>query len=97
MEKREQEEKERKREHQEKVAKLLAMRNESSKSKIRKMLKTTKSANKSLLPDATDNEHTAITLLGGEQPDQDDYGYVSNEANAFYQRYIDMVNKRIME
>uniref|UniRef100_A0A1A9WVB6 Protein SPT2 homolog n=1 Tax=Glossina brevipalpis TaxID=37001 RepID=A0A1A9WVB6_9MUSC len=91
LQRREQEERNRQKEHKEKVAKLLAMRDEKSKNKIRKMLKVTKSANKSVLEDAIDSEHTAITRQGPDQPDQDDYGYVSTEANAFYQRYIEKV------
>lgn len=71
--------------------KLLAMRDEKSKNKIRKMLKVTKSANKSVLDDAVDNENTAVTLQGPNQPDEDDYGYVSQEAAAFYQKYMDKV------
>lgn len=95
MQRREQEERERQKEHKEKVAKLLAMRDEKSKNKIRKMLKVTKSANKSVLEDAIDSEHTAITRQGPDQPDQDDYGYVSTEANAFYQKYIEKVSEII--
>uniref|UniRef100_A0A1B0C3V8 Protein SPT2 homolog n=1 Tax=Glossina palpalis gambiensis TaxID=67801 RepID=A0A1B0C3V8_9MUSC len=91
LQRREQEERDRQKEHKEKVAKLLAMRDEKSKNKIRKMLKVTKSANKSVLEDAIDSEHTAITRQGPDQPDQDDYGYVSTEANAFYQKYIEKV------
>lgn len=65
------------------------MRDEKSKNKIRKMLKVTKSANKSVLEDAKDcdaaNGHEAGEGQG------DDYGYVSNEANAFYEKYIEKV------
>lgn len=89
--KKEQEEKERLRLEKEKRDQLLALRDEKSKNKIRKMLKVIKSANKSVLDDAVDNDHTAVSREGGEQPDQDDYGYVSNEANAFYQKYIEKV------
>lgn len=64
------------------------MRDEKSKNKIRKMLKVTKSANKSVLEDAKDCDNTAVSLGG---TDGDDYGYVSNEANAFYQKYIEKV------
>ena len=90
LQKREQEERERKRAEQEKVSKLLAMRDEKSKNKIRKMLKVTKSANKSVLDDVN-TDQTAVTLQGADQPDQDDYGYVSTTANAFYQNYIEKV------
>lgn len=89
--KKEQEEREKLRIEKEKRDALLAMRDEKSKNKIRKMLKVIKSANKSVLDDAVDNVHTAVTREGADQPDQDDYGYVSNEANAFYQKYIEKV------
>ncbi|XP_011201604.2 protein SPT2 homolog [Bactrocera dorsalis] len=91
LQKREQEEREREKEKQQKLANLLAMRDEKSKNKIRKMLKVTKSANKSVLDDAINTDHTAVTMSGPEQPDQDDYGYVSTEANAFYAKYIEKV------
>ncbi|KAH8399859.1 hypothetical protein KR215_003659 [Drosophila sulfurigaster] len=85
LKKREAEESERKKQERDKLNNLLAMRDEKSKNKIRKMLKVTKSANKSVLEDCD-------TAAGdGEQHDGDDYGYVSNEANAFYQKYIEKV------
>lgn len=59
------------------------------------MLKVTKSANKSVLDDAINTEHTAVTMQGPDQPDQDDYGYVSTEANAFYQKYIEKVKRSV--
>ncbi|XP_067640239.1 protein SPT2 homolog isoform X2 [Eurosta solidaginis] len=62
------------------------MRDEKSKNKIKKMLKVTKSANKSVLEDAVDGDNTAGSMTG-----QDDYGYVSTEANAFYAKYIEKV------
>ncbi|XP_075159246.1 protein SPT2 homolog [Haematobia irritans] len=91
LQKKEQEEKAKQREQQEKLNALLSMRDEKSKNKIRKMLKVTKSANRSVLEDAVNNDHTAITMAGPEQPDQDDYGYVSTEANNFFQKYVDKV------
>ncbi|KAM8719860.1 hypothetical protein ACLKA7_005993 [Drosophila subpalustris] len=91
LKKREAEESERKRLEREKLSNLLAMRDEKSKNKIRKMLKVTKSANKSVLEDAKDCDNTDATLDGPDQPDGDDYGYVSTEANAFYQKYIEKV------
>lgn len=91
MLKREQEEREREKEKQQKLTNLLSMRDEKSKNKIRKMLKVTKSANKSVLDDAINTDHTAVTMSGPDQPDQDDYGYVSTEANAFYAKYIEKV------
>ncbi|KAL5278444.1 SPTY2D1 family protein [Megaselia abdita] len=90
LEKKEIEEREKKREEKEKLDKLLSMRDDKSKNKIRKMLKVTKSANKSVLEDAKGNE-TAVTANGSEQPDEDDYGYVSNEAAALFQKYCEKV------
>ncbi|XP_030242901.1 protein SPT2 homolog [Drosophila navojoa] len=89
LKKREAEEIERKRQEREKLNNLLAMRDEKSKNKIRKMLKVTKSANKSVLEDAKDCDNSALN--GADQPEGDDYGYVSTEANAFYQKYIEKV------
>ncbi|KAH8387810.1 hypothetical protein KR093_009530 [Drosophila rubida] len=91
LKKREAEESERKKQEREKLNNLLAMRDEKSKNKIRKMLKVTKSANKSVLEDAKDCDNTTGMDGDGEQHDGDDYGYVSNEANAFYQKYIEKV------
>lgn len=68
---------------------LMAMRDTKSKNKIKKMLKVTKSANKSVLDDAVDDDNTAYTLQGPEQPDEDDYGYVSQEAGQFYRQLMD--------
>lgn len=53
------------------------------------MLKVTKSANKSVLDDAVDNNNTAYTLEGPLQPDEDDYGYVSQEASQYYKTLMD--------
>ncbi|ALC48641.1 CG5815 [Drosophila busckii] len=88
LKKREAEEKERKHEERAKVASLLAMRDDKSKNKIRKMLKVTKSANKSVLEDAKDSSNNQFDAEGGEG---DDYGYVSNEANALYAKYLEKV------
>lgn len=54
------------------------------------MLKVIKSANKSVLEDAKGTE-TAVTVNGSEQPDDDDYGYVSNEAAALFAKYCEKV------
>lgn len=77
------------REDKQKLDELMAMRDTKSKNKIRKMLKVTKSANKSVLEDAVDADNTAYTLQGPEQPDEDDYGYVSTEAGALYKKLMD--------
>ncbi|GAB0091401.1 hypothetical protein DMENIID0001_062420 [Sergentomyia squamirostris] len=87
--KKEQEEKQKEREKIRKRDELLAMRDTKSKNKINKMLKVIKSANKSAIADAVDTENTAITLQGPDQPDEDDYGYVSQEASAFYKQMMD--------
>lgn len=54
------------------------------------MLKVIKSANKSVLEDAKSTQ-TAVTADGSEQPDDDDYGYVSREADALFQKYCEKV------
>lgn len=56
------------------------------------MLKRTKSANKSVISDAIDNDNTAVTLAGPSQPDEDDYGYVSQEASAYYNKMMQKYN-----
>lgn len=82
----EQKEKDRKRKE---YAELMALRTDRDKNKIRKHLKVTKSANKSVLDDAVNRTDTAVTLQGPEQPDEDDYGYTSNEASALYKSLMD--------
>lgn len=67
----------------------MALRSERDKNKIKKMLKVTKSANRSVLDDAASKTDTAVTLQGPEQPDEDDYGYTSNEASALYKSLMD--------
>nr|XP_024219820.1 protein SPT2 homolog isoform X2 [Halyomorpha halys] len=57
------------------------------------MLKSTKSANKSVMEDAIDNVNTAVTLGGFKQCDEDDYGYVSQEASAFYNKLLNKYEK----
>lgn len=70
---------------------LLALRSQDVKAKKRvtAMLKRTKAANKAAIEDAVDNENTAVTLGGLVQPDEDDYGYVSQEASAFYNKLME--------
>lgn len=88
LKKKEQEEREKMLKMQKEREALLSMRDQKSKNKINKMLKVIKSANKSVLDDAKDDKDTAITMMGPEQPDDDDYGYVSQEANAFYSKLM---------
>lgn len=66
---------------------LMSARSESEKNKIRKMLKVTKSANRSVLDDV-DKRNTSITLDGLEQPDEDDYGYTSTEVSSIHQNLM---------
>ncbi|XP_055523975.1 protein SPT2 homolog [Wyeomyia smithii] len=87
--KKEQEERERALEEKRKREELLAQRDPKAKRKIEKMLKVIKSANKSVLEDAVDNQDTALTLQGPDQPDEDDYGYTSNVASHFYQQLME--------
>ncbi|KAH8289439.1 hypothetical protein KR054_005173 [Drosophila jambulina] len=92
LKKKEAEEAEKRREKNQKVAELMAKRDEKSKNKIRKMLKVTKSANKSVLDDAKDCGG-GIPSSGHEagEGQGDDYGYTSNEANALYEKYLEKV------
>lgn len=88
LQKQEQEQMMKAREAEEKRKALLALRDTKQKNKIKKMLKVIKSADKSVIADAKDPNDTAITLQGPAQPDEDDYGYVSHEANAFYSKLM---------
>ena len=91
LEKFELEKRQKAKEEKEKKDKLYAMRDERSKNKIKKMLKVIKSANKSVIEDAKCNE-TAVTVNGSEQPDEDDYGFASNEAATLFTKYCEEVN-----
>lgn len=68
---------------------LMEKRSDKDKNKIRKMLKVTKSANRSVLDDAVNTTDTALTMDGPEQPDEDDYGYTSHESSALYKNLMD--------
>lgn len=68
---------------------LIANRTPKAQKKIEKMLKVIKSANKSVLADAVDHDNTAVTLQGPAQPDEDDYGYVSQEASLYYNKIME--------
>ncbi|XP_045480439.1 protein SPT2 homolog [Harmonia axyridis] len=95
LEKKEEEEKQKRIEAQRKKEELLALRSKDKKAvkRVNVMLKRTKSANQSVIQDAVDSDNTAITLVGPAQPDEDDYGYVSQEAAAFYSKMMDKYNK----
>lgn len=86
---REAEERRKEQDAKRKYNELMAQRTERDKNKIKKMLKVTKSANRSVLEDAVNNTNTALTLEGPEQPDEDDYGYVSHEASSIYKNLMD--------
>ncbi|KAF5290549.1 hypothetical protein FQA39_LY14678 [Lamprigera yunnana] len=74
---------------------LLALRSKDKKAtrRVNVMLKRTKSANQSVIADAVDQDNTAVTLVGPSQPDEDDYGYVSQEAAAYYNKMMEKYNK----
>lgn len=88
----EEEERQKALEEKKKKENLLALRDHKAQSRINKHLKVCKAANKSVLADAVDNENTAITMAGPSQPDEDDYGYVSQEASAFYNQLMSKYN-----
>ncbi|KAL1509293.1 hypothetical protein ABEB36_004055 [Hypothenemus hampei] len=77
-------------EEKRKKQELLTLRSQDKKAtrRVNVMLKRTKSANQSVIEDAIDKTHTAVTRAGPEQPDEDDYGYVSQEASAFYEKMM---------
>lgn len=91
LEKREEEEKQKTLQAKRKREGLEALRSQDKKAtkRVQVMLKRTKSANKSVIADAVDNVNTAVTMAGPVQPDEDDYGYVSQEASAFYNKLMD--------
>lgn len=91
--KKDEEERQKKLDAQKKKEELLAMRDPKALRKIQKTLKVIKSANKSVLADAIDRDNTAVTLNGPEQPDQDDYGYESQEAAALYNKMMQKYSK----
>lgn len=90
--KKEEEERQKQLEAQRKREELIAMRDPKALRKIQKTLKVIKSANKSVIEDAVDRNNTAVTCEGLDQPDQDDYGYVSQEAAAFYEKMMQKYN-----
>lgn len=64
------------------------MRDNKSKNKINKMLKVIKSANKSQITESsTDRSNVDSPQL--LQPDEDDYGYVSQESSVLYKRLME--------
>ncbi|XP_044254676.1 protein SPT2 homolog [Tribolium madens] len=93
--KKEAEERGKKLEALKKKEELLALRAKDKKAtrRVNVMLKRTKSANQSVLQDAIDANNTSVTLAGPIQPDEDDYGYVSQEAAAFYNKMMEKYSK----
>jgi protein SPT2 len=93
--KKEAEEKQKKTVENRKKEELLALRAKDKKAtrRVNVMLKRTKSANQSVLQDAVDSNNTSVTLAGPIQPDEDDYGYVSQEAAAFYNKMMEKYSK----
>ncbi|CAH1984456.1 unnamed protein product [Acanthoscelides obtectus] len=91
----EQEEKAKADEERRRKEELLALRSQDKKAvkRVNVMLKRTKSANQSVIDDAVDEDNTAVTLAGPMQPDEDDYGYVSHEASAFYNKMMEKYSK----
>lgn len=71
---------------------MIARRDPKDQRKINKMFKTIKSANKSVIEDAIDRENTAVTIEGPQQPDEDDYGYVSQESSKLYKQLMEKYN-----
>lgn len=88
----EEEERQKALEEKRKKENLLALRDSKAQSRINKHLKVCKAANKSVIADAIDSEHTAITIAGPSQPDEDDYGYESQEASKFYNQLMNKYN-----
>ncbi|XP_046666097.1 protein SPT2 homolog [Homalodisca vitripennis] len=91
MQKREEEDRKKAEEEKKKKEELLALRSQDKKAykRVQTMLKRTKSANKSVMEDAIDDVNTVVTMAGPQQCDEDDYGYVSQEASAFYAKLMD--------
>lgn len=89
------EEKQKQQEALEKKNKLLALRSQDKKAtrRVNVMLKRTKSANQSVIADALDENNTSVTLVGPSQPDEDDYGYVSQESSALYNKMMEKYSK----
>ncbi|XP_050533041.1 protein SPT2 homolog [Daktulosphaira vitifoliae] len=88
--KKEEEEKQKKLEERRKKEELLSLRSQDRKSfkRVQSMLNRTKSANKAVIEDAKDDVNTSVTMAGHQQPDEDDYGYVSKDAMDIYNNII---------
>lgn len=83
----EEEEREKARQLRESRERLESMRDNKSKNKINKMLKVIKSANKSQISD--ESNPTKVDSPQPLQPDEDDYGYVSQESSVLYKKLME--------
>lgn len=94
--KKELEEKQKKDSDKMKKEKLLSLRAQDRKSnaRVKAMLGRTKAANKSVLDEARNTLNTAVTSTGIDQPDEDDYGYVSHEASELYKKLLDKYSSK---
>ncbi|CAB0034218.1 unnamed protein product [Trichogramma brassicae] len=90
--KKEEEDRQKALEEKRKREQLEALRDHKAQSRINKHLKVCKAANKSVLDDAINHQNTAVTIAGPSQCDEDDYGYVSQEASAFYDKLMNKYN-----
>ncbi|RZF46561.1 hypothetical protein LSTR_LSTR013091 [Laodelphax striatellus] len=91
LQKQEEEKRRKEIEAKKKREELLALRSQDkmSQKRMSTMLKRTKSANKSVMEDAIDDVNTSVTMNGPQQCDEDDYGYVSQEASSFYNKMME--------
>ncbi|XP_039294601.1 protein SPT2 homolog [Nilaparvata lugens] len=91
LQKQEEEKRRKEIEAKKKREELLALRSQDkmSQKRMSTMLKRTKSANKSVMEDAIDDVNTSVTMAGPQQCDEDDYGYVSQEASSFYNKMME--------
>jgi len=87
LEKKEAEERKKAEEAKAKKEKLLDLRRGDKKATrtVNSMLHRTKSANKAVVAEAVNRRDTAHTLAGRDQCDEDDYGYESASARAFFE------------
>ncbi|KAK2714363.1 protein SPT2 homolog [Artemia franciscana] len=98
FEKKEQEEKEKLAEKLEKKANLLELRSQDKKSnrRVQAMLKRTKAASKAVLEGGADSEEE-LPDSSTYQPDEDDYGYVSQTASEMHKKLLSKYNMTNVE
>ncbi len=94
-EKQAEEERRKRTQEKQKMNNLLEMRRGDKKSTraANSMLQRTKSANRSVLAEASSSRDTAHTLAGRNQCDEDDYGYESAAGMAMYERLMSRYEK----